>query len=585
MRLRQCIGLALLLLACACEQRVADQRGEFPTPFEEGDGNSAATYREVIDFYIGLAREFPEINIQTHGTTDSGMPLHLVTYNPEGSFNFSRLREEYLIVLILNGIHPGEPDGIDASMQLFRDLATGAITLPEGVVVASVPVYNIGGALQRNSSSRANQNGPAEYGFRGNARNYDLNRDFLKMDTRNAQTFAEIFHMVQPDLFLDTHVSNGADYQYTLTHLFTQQDKLGGALGRFQEDSLRTGLESALSDSGWEITPYVNVFNRPPDAGFTQFMDYPRYSTGYTSLWNTPSLMLETHMLKPYDQRVEGTFVFMQQLLDQAGRFKDQIRQLREQAGEAYLPGRYYPTRWEVDSLQADTLAFMGFEADTLTSAVTGQPRLKYDTSKPFTRPVPYYNRFRATDSVRIPEAYLIPAQWTQVRERLDQNRIEYRELATDTVLRVTEYRISAYETFNRAYEGHYPHYNTRITAETTEVAFRAGDLYVPVAQRGGRYLLEALEPAAADSFFNWNFFDTVLQMKEGFSPYVFEERAAALLTSDSLLRSEFEALQATDPDFAADAYGQLNWIYMRSPHAEAPFLRYPVLRLEGLEE
>ena len=581
MRLRQCFGLALLLFAAGCQQRVADQRGEFPTPFEQGDGNSTATYREVIDFYIALAREFPEINIQTHGTTDSGMPLHLATYNPEGSFNFARLRQDKLVVLILNGIHPGEPDGIDASMQLFRDLATGVISLPEGLVVATIPVYNIGGALQRNADTRVNQNGPAAYGFRGNARNFDLNRDFLKMDTRNARTFAEIFHLVQPDLFLDTHVSNGADYQYTLTHLFTQPDKLGGALGRFQEDSLRSGLEAALGEAGWEITPYVNVFNRPPDGGFVQFMDYPRYSTGYAALWNTPSLMLETHMLKPYAERVEGTYVFMQQLLDLAGRHREQIRTLRGEAGGAFQPGNYYPTRWEVDSLVADTLAFRGFEADTLPSAVTGLPRLKYDQARPFTRPVPYYNHFRATDSVRIPEAYLIPAQWTEVRDRLDQNRIEYRVLEADSVLQVTAYGISGYDTYGAAYEGHYPHYNTRVSSASREVAFRAGDLYVPVAQKGARYLLEALEPAAADSFFNWNFFDTVLQMKEGFSPYVFEERAEALLAADSLLRSEFEAKRASDAEFAADAYGQLNWIYMRSPHAEAPYLNYPVYRLE----
>ena len=71
-------------------------------------------------------------------------------------------------------------------------------------------------ALNRNSTTRTNQNGPESYGFRGNARNYDLNRDFIKSDTKNAKTFAQIFHLVQPDVFIDNHVSNGADYQYIL---------------------------------------------------------------------------------------------------------------------------------------------------------------------------------------------------------------------------------------------------------------------------------------------------------------------------------------------------------------------------------
>ena len=199
----------------SCEKSVEMQQKSLPTPYEQGDGNTTATYQDALDFYMNLAREYSEINIQTLGPTDSGQPLHLVTFNPEGNFNFQRLGEDKVVVLILNGIHPGESDGIDASMMLMRDLATGSIKIPKNVIPAVIPVYNIGGALQRNTSSRANQNGPESYGFRGNARNFDLNRDFMKMDTKNAISFAEIFHLVNPDFFVDTHVSNGADYSYT----------------------------------------------------------------------------------------------------------------------------------------------------------------------------------------------------------------------------------------------------------------------------------------------------------------------------------------------------------------------------------
>lgn len=581
MRTLQWYLLAMALLLAGCEKQAEDARAEFPTPFESGDGNTTATYAETIAFYLRLAREYPEVNVQTLGTTDSGKPLHLVTFSPEGDFNFDRLRRENAILLILNGIHPGESDGIDASMMLLRDLAAGKLQAPENLVVAVIPVYNVGGALNRNSGSRANQNGPASYGFRGNARNYDLNRDFVKMDTRNARTFAQIFHLVRPDFFLDNHVSNGADYQYTLTHLFTQHNKLGGALGRYLEDSLRTGLEASLARNNWEITPYVNVFNRPPESGFSQFVDYPRYSTGYAALWNTPGMMLETHMLKPYAQRVAGTYALMESLMALVAERREALREWRGETEAAWVPGSGYPLNWTVDSTAFRTLDFKGYQADTIPSAVSGQPRLRYNRDRPAYSKVRYYNQLRPADSVRIPEAYIVPSQWREVIERLDWNNIRYRALERDTTLAVTSYRIADYSTYQQPYEGHYPHYATRVVADTVSREFRAGDLVVPTFQPGVRYILEVLEPMAPDSYFNWNFFDTILQQKEGFSPYVFEETAAELLAGDSLLRKKFDRMRDSIPGFADSGYRQLNWIYMQSPHYEAAHLQYPVYRLE----
>ena len=376
----------------ACEQQTSDEKENFTTPFENSKGRETATYQEVIDFYKELAREFPEINIQTIGETDSGFPLHMVTFNVEGDFNFQKLGESKTILLINNGIHPGESDGIDATMMLFRDLAQESFSPPENTIVATIPLYNIGGALNRSVKTRVNQNGPVEYGFRGNSRNYDLNRDFLKCDTKNARTFAEIYHLVQPDVFVDNHVSNGADYQYTLSHLFTQYNKLGGELGTFLEDEFTPKLETAMEDSGWPITPYVNIFNIPPDHGFKQFLDHPRYSTGYTSLWNTFGLMIETHMLKPYDQRVEATYQCLKNIVSICESEHEKIKSLREMASSRHQQWTYYPLSWETDSTRFRTLNFKGYQADTLISEITGSSRLKYKRDVPFNKEIPYFN-------------------------------------------------------------------------------------------------------------------------------------------------------------------------------------------------
>jgi hypothetical protein len=191
----------------------AQKDTKYSTFFEKGNGNQSATYQETIDYYTLLATDFPTIKMIKMGATDSGESLHLVLFNPEKSFNLAEIQKNKAVLLINNGIHAGEPDGIDATMQLFRDLALGKIKIPKNTIVSTIPIYNIGGALNRNSTTRANQDGPEIYGFRSNGRNYDLNRDFIKSDTRNTKSFAELFHKLNPDVFIDNHVSNGADYQ------------------------------------------------------------------------------------------------------------------------------------------------------------------------------------------------------------------------------------------------------------------------------------------------------------------------------------------------------------------------------------
>ncbi len=571
---------AILTLFLSCETKTQDQIASYQTYFEVSKGEGTATYEETIAFYIKLAKDFPEINIQTIGETDSGYPLHIVTFNPDGDFNFENVRKEKTIILINNGIHPGESDGIDATMLLYRDLATGEISHPQKTVLVTIPIYNIGGALYRNSNTRANQNGPTAYGFRGNALNYDLNRDFVKMDTKNARTFTTIFHLVKPDIFIDNHVSNGADYQYTLTHLFTQHNKLGGELGNYLHKELMPKVEASLVENDWDITPYVNVYNRPPEFGFSQFIDHPRYSTGYTTLWSTLGLMVETHMLKPYKKRVAGTRQLMLSMMSIVEKEHETIKKLRQETLEKNQKLNKYHFNWQVDTTQTSKLQFKGYEADIIESEVTGLGRLKYDQNKPFTKETTYYNYYLPLDTVSVPAAYLITQSWQNVMERLDANNIHYFEIEQDTTLTVESYSILNYETRKDPYEGHYPHFNTEVNKSLQKVSFRAGDLVVPTAQLGIRYLMEALEPQGADSFFNWNFFDTVLQQKEGFSPYVFEDVALDMLKKDSVLRTNFLMKKELDDDFSQDWYAQLDWIYQRSKHREKPYLRYPIYRI-----
>ena len=574
------LSLLLVLILFSCESQKERERSDYKTQFELSNGEETATYEETINFYIKLAKEFPQINILTIGETDSGFPLHLVTYNIEADFNFKKIQEAKTTILVNNGIHPGESDGIDATMMLFRDLALEKITPPENTVIATIPIYNIGGALNRNTSTRANQNGPKSYGFRGNAQNYDLNRDFIKADTKNAKTFASIFHLVKPDIFIDNHVSNGADYQYTLTHLFTQHDKLGLDLGDYLHKEMMPKLEKSLLEDNWDITPYVNVFNEVPESGFSQFMDYPRYSSGYTTLWNTLGMMVETHMLKPYKKRVEGTYELMKKMIAIAETDGQKIKELRAKSNKEILELKSYPTQWEVDTTKTSILNFKGFEADTIISEVTGFPRLKYDRNRPFTKPVVYQNYFKPSEVIKIPNAYILKKNKYKIIELLTKNEIAFTRLKKDTILEVESYRIEDYETRKNSYEGHYPHYDTKVSTSTKKIQFNQGDIFIPTHQLGIRYIIETLEPTATDSFFNWNFFDTILQQKEGFSPYVFEDIALELLQKNSLLNEAFQLKKENDENFANNWYAQLEYIFQHSDYYEAAHMQYPVYRV-----
>ncbi|QRR01681.1 M14 family metallopeptidase [Dyadobacter sandarakinus] len=556
---------------------------QYLTRFEQSSGRQTATYEEGIAFYKTLAKHFPQVRMTEKGLTDSGKPLHLVLYSSSKVFDLKKLRAEgKTILLINNAIHPGEPDGVDASMMLLRDLLIHPARYPEAknVVIAIIPFYNIGGALNRNSTTRTNQNGPETYGFRGNARNYDLNRDFIKSDTRNARCFASVFHELDPDLLADTHVSNGADYQYVMTLDYTQKDKLGGKLGDFNNQVFLPFMYKHLKTAGYEATPYVNAWGQTPDKGFVQFPDWPRYSTGYAALFHTIGVMTETHMLKPYEQRVKSTYAYLLgniRFLAEHGR---SLAKLRTEAKEAVKTQEKFAVTWQVDKSINTQIDFKGYEAEYLPSKVSGTERLYYNRQKPFTKTIPFYDTYKPLDEVTRPAAYIVPQGWHHVIALLQLNGVMMKQLEKDAELEVETYHITHTETAKVPFEGHYWHTDVALRTETGKVGFRKGDWYIPVNQWTNRYIIETLEPKGVDSFFKWNFFDTILQAKEHFSSYVFEDLAAELLDKRPALKQELEAKRQSDTTFAKDGNAQLAYIYEHSEYSEKEYMRYPVFRL-----
>ena len=545
--------------------------------------NQSLSYDEVIAVYTELASTSEIASLTEWGKTDIGEPLHLFVINSSGRLKPEEFEDDKAVLLINNGIHPGEPCGIDASVRFANDLLNDKKTgdLLDHTIVCIIPVYNVGGSLNRGCCSRANQNGPEEYGFRGNARNLDLNRDFVKRDSENARAFSQIFHAVDPEYFLDTHTSNGADYQYTMTMITTQPNKLAAPLTEYVNTKANSAVYESMKDKGWEMVPYVYMMGRIPEDGIKDYLESPRYSTGYTGLFNAVGFTSETHMFKPFKDRVESTYQFELTLLDFLNTNSKEIIDLKKEADEFVRNEKKFVLEWELDTSKYDLIPFKGFEAQFIESRLTGQERLKYDREKPTEIEIKYFNVYKPKVTIEAPKYYIIPQGWTEVIERLNENGVEMTRLKTNKTLNVEAYHIMDYNTPDRPYEGHYLHSGVQTEKTKEEVSFRTGDYIIRTDQVCNRYIVEMLEPKGPDSFFAWNFFDSMLQQKEWFSDYIFEERALEILEENPELKAEFEKVVAENKD-EMHHWAQLYWIYQRSGYYENTCNRYPVFRYNG---
>lgn len=564
----------------SCKSQQPLLKSDVITPFENNQ-NTTATYLEAITYYYKLSEVYPNISVGTYGKTDSGHPLHEIIVTNDGNFNPSIIKKKEKVVLFINNaIHAGEPCGVDASMMLARDLLTTKSNLLDNVVVVIVPVYNIGGALNRGRHSRANQNGPTSYGFRGNAKNLDLNRDFIKCDSKNARSFIALFNKWNPEIFIDNHTSNGSDYQYIMTLIATQKDKLNPTLSKFLTETMLPELYSKMEDKKFEMTPYVYNMHATPDKGIMGFLDLGRYSSGYAAIHHSISFMPETHMLKPFKERVRSTYAFSESVLEHINDHHKSIVANHKKAYRESIEQKVWPLTWTLDTTSIEFLSFKGFTAKYKKSDIHGADRLYYDRNSKYEKSIKLYDKYTPNITVTKPEAYIIPQAYSEIVDLLKLNGVKVSTLQHDQSLEVEVYYIDDYSSTSHPYEGHYLHHSVQLQKETQTIKYHQGDYLVNTSQPETRFIIETLEPQGPDSYFAWNFFDGILMRKEHFSPYVWEDLAAKLLLEDPKLKKAFEEEKENNEDFASDSNAQLTFIYKNSPYYEPTYLRYPIGRI-----
>jgi hypothetical protein len=561
----------------------ANLSNAYPTPYEQGNQNQTTNLQQCVSFYEKLASAFPEIlQFRQIGVSDNGIPMHAGVITADSVFDRKQLKREGRPVFFNNnGIHPGEPEGIDTCMALVRDFCTQPERLSAlgKTVFLFIPVYNVDGCMNRQNTSRVNQDGPEMFGFRANGRNLDLNRDFIKCDSLAAQVFNQFFSSWSPDVMVDTHTSNGADYFYTMTLIQTQADKLGKELGSFLRDTMLPKIYQDMEARGWPTCPYVNPVKETPDDGIEDFLEVPRFSTGYAALHHTIGFMPETHMLKPFADRYASMRALVETVLEFTIHNAEKIQALRASAKNTQKT--HWPVQWKADHSKPSSFRFKGYQAIYSPSKIGNYTRLAYDRNQPWEKDIAYYDHFVEDILIASPKAYLIPQAWREVIERLQWNGIELQRLAEDKSMQVQSYRIKTVGSRATAYEGHMFHDEMQLSTQFETIAARAGDYLLTLNQANARYAVETLEPQAHDSFFRWGFFNSVLEKKEAYSEYVFEDSAFEMLQEEPDLKAEFDQWKENNPELLSDQTAVLNFIYANGKRYHEPeHRRYPVFSL-----
>jgi hypothetical protein len=561
---------------------------EWRTHAEATDYRETPNYDDTVAYARRLAHASPAIEYHGFGFSGQGRELPLLIASETATFTAEAAKAAgKAVVLIQACIHSGEPDGKDAGFALLRDLAItkSAAGILENVVLLFIPIYNTDGHERATRYNRINQNGPEEMGWRTTSTYQNLNRDYMKADTPETRAWLNLWNEWDPDLFIDCHVTDGADYRCNITYHHERHAGVDSHVVDWERDVFGGRVAPATEAAGNVISWYLEfIDNRDLPRGTRDFNGSPRFSTGYVPIRNRPGILIETHMIKDYRSRVIGTYDFLRAALTEANREPARLKQLGREAdertvamGSDYNPARLYPLDFELTEEQTP-FQLRAFQYETDQSEVSGDLRVVYGR-EPLDLTVPMYQTFRVSRAVAPPLSYIVPVQWSEVIEVLKAHGLETHTLAEAKEIEVESYRFQNVTWPSGPFEGRYmPRFE--VEPVTEKRVFHAGSSVVPVGRRLARVVMNLLEPEAPDSFARWGFFNAIFEEKEYGEPYVLEALAREMMADDPELKRKFEELLASDAEFAASPSERLRFFHKRSPYWDPQMNLYPVGRI-----
>ncbi|UCE62100.1 MAG: M14 family metallopeptidase [Phycisphaerales bacterium] len=559
------------------------------TPAESTSFRQTPRYHETVAFSRRLAQSSRWIDYQTFGTSPEGRELPLLIVSTDQAFTPQAARATgKLVVLVQNCIHAGECAGKDASFMLLRDMVITRTRagLLDNVILVVIPIFNVDGHERFSPYSRINQNGPEVMGWRTTSRNLNLNRDYMKADAVETRAWLALWNAWRPDLHFDNHTTDGGDWQYDITFASDTYQSAAPQVAKWLEGTLYAGLFRVLKADGHVPMFYFwMVDSKDPSKGIRSSGFGPRFATGYASIRNRPSILVETHMLKPYRTRVIGHYNIMLhtlELLNQdAGSLRQAVRRADESTaalGAAHDSERRLPIGLERTD-ESIPLTFQGYAYHRELSPISGDVRIIYDNTKPVEIETVYYSGTKVSKEINPPLAYIIPPQWTEAIELAQAHGLRCRRLIEPISAEFESYRFTDVTFPKRSYESRFlPKYQTESIVEKR--TYLPGSVVVPLDQPDAKVAVHLLEPEARDSLVAWGFFNAIFEQKEYGEHYVLEELAHTMLEADPELRKEFEERVRTDREFASSPRARLQFFYKRSPYWDERMNVYPIARI-----
>lgn len=559
---------------------------EWLTYYEKSGSTKTPRYDETMAYCRRLSDASPWIKVTSFGTSPEGRDLVCVIASREGFTDPVKARKSgKAILLVQNGIHAGEIDGKDACLMLLRDIAitkTRAALL-DHVIFLVIPIFNVDGHERFGPYNRINQNGPEEMGWRVTAQNLNLNRDYMKADAPEMKAWLKLYTAWFPDFFIDCHVTDGADFQYVVTYSIESGINVPPAVGEWINRDYLPSLNK-IRTGGVPVTSYVMFRDdTDPSKGIEGGILPPRFSTDYVVLHNRPGLLIETHMLKEYKKRVEGTYQVIDTTLAVLNREYQRLRErisVADSVTSAETALSVFPLQFDVADTPNRSVHFYGFRQMNAKSAISGAIRRVY-TKDPVEMDLPLYDSIYPHVSVTLPAAYLIPRQWESVIERLELHGILLEKLKRDQKLPVELYKLTGAKWQPRPFEGRLGvTYNIDLVHDS--VLYPAGTVIVQLHQPAAKVAVHLLEPGAPDALVRWGFFNTIFEQKEYAEDYVLEGMAEQMLAADHKLKEEFDRRVREDSTFAHSPRARLQFFYQHSPYWDSQLNIYPVARLQS---
>lgn len=543
-------------------------------------------YAETIEYAKKLSKASALIRYESFGRSAQGRELPLLIAATNNDFSPQRARRNgKAIVLIQACIHAGESDGKDAGLALMRDIAINKtlIHLISNAVILFIPIYNVDGHEIFSPYNRINQIGPEEMGFRATSTNLNLNRDYMKADAPETRAFLRLWNKWKPDFFIDSHTTDGADYQYDITYEFPHFDETSIYIKNWMLNHFEKRVVPAVEKEGHLLTHYIELAGREIKDGIVTFIATPRFSTGYVALLNRPALLIESHSLKSYKSRVIGTYDLIRKTIEEINNSKDSLLEAINKAdsdtvnrGKQYDPTYQFPLQLQITN-EPEPFLFKGVDYTIETSNISGDKKIVYG-NKPVEFLINKFDKAKVSISVSPPLFYVIPPQWQDVIETLRVHGVRLLKVRKELTIEVETYRLTEPKWAQMSFEG-----RLMLTCKVTPIrqiqTYPENSIIVPLDQTAANVAIHLLEPLSPDSFVAYGFFNSIFEQKEFYSDHIMEKIAQQMLERDENLKREFEE-KLKDENFRRNPRARLNFFFERSPYFDKKIGLYPIGRI-----